>query len=295
MSNRQLILFLAIVVWLPGCLQLDGFLFNPDTSITAYQLDDFEGETEIAVGDDYRIETENIHQFSVLSSNGHRIYGVYIGDTQQIATDTVFLYCHGNAGHIDFYWPRAKLLSHVGGQHRYGVLLFDYQGYGLSEGEPSEEALYADTRAMLQWLRDRGATYTRIAMYGFSMGSAPATKVLRDFPGDEGFLLLEAPFAAADVFVQDATLLSTPGAFLTTLTIDVAEHVAVLGQPFLWMHGLADDYIPVDSHGELVFEQSASAYKRAVLVKKAKHGDLPKVMQYPNYINTIAKFLQGKL
>lgn len=287
--------FVLLPLLLAGCFRLDGFLFNPSTDIEGYQFDDFTGAVEIEVGERYRVETEDIHLFQTPSGNGNNLWATYVGDTSTIPEDTIIIYCHGNAGHMDFYWPRVKLLSHILAPQHYGVLTFDYQGYGLSEGEPSEENLYADLRAMLEWLYDRGATPDRVVLYGFSLGSAPASKVLLDFPEEEGWLILEAPFASADVFVQDATLLSTPGSFVVDLEINVAEHVSSLQQPYLWLHGYDDDYIPLEGHGDLVFEQSASTYKHAALVRGADHSNVPQVMQYEVYLYLIEQFLRGQL
>lgn len=288
------LLVLAVIV--SGCFRLDSFLFNPSTDIEAYLFDDYEGETEIVLSDRYRVESEDIHLFSIPSDNGNLIWGTYVGDTSTIDQDTVIVYCHGRANHMDFYWPRVKLLSHIKAPQQYGVLTFDYQGYGRSEGTASEEALYADTRAMLQWLFAQGGSTDRVVMYGFSLGTAPATKVmLENFPADDGWLVLEAPFASADVFVQDATLLSTPGSFVVDLSIDVAEHVAQLTQPLMWLHGFDDAYIPLEGHGDLVFAQSASTYKHAALVKGAGHSDVPQVMQYEVYLYLLEQFLEGQL
>lgn len=286
----------VLLIITSSCFRLDSFLFNPSTEIEAYLFDDYTGETEIILTDRYQVETKDIYLFSIPSENGNLIWGTYVGDTSTIAEDTVIVYCHGRANHMDFYWPRVKLLSHIKAPQHYGVLTFDYQGYGLSEGSPTEEALYADTRAMLQWLYDRGGATDRVVMYGFSMGTAPASKVmLDDFPSEDGWLVLEAPFASADVFVQDATLLSTPGSFVVDLTIDVAEHVTGLPQPFMWLHGYDDDYIPLEGHGDLVYEQSISTYKHAALVKGAGHSDVPQVMQYEVYLYLLQQFLEGQL
>ena len=48
---------------------------------------------------------------------------------------------------MDSYWQRTKLLANVGGTNNYGVMTFDYQGYGLSSGTPSEAGMYDDADA----------------------------------------------------------------------------------------------------------------------------------------------------
>ena len=55
--------------------------------------------------------------------------------------------------------------------------MIDYRGFGLSDGPPTEDGMYADANAGMQWLKDHGLTNGRLAVYGFSLGSAPATKI----------------------------------------------------------------------------------------------------------------------
>ena len=78
---------------------------------------------------------------------------------------------------MDFYWQRAKLLANVGGKNKYGVLMIDYRGYGMSEGKPSEEGMYTDVNTALNWLKKSGLTNDRLVMYGFSLGTAPACEL----------------------------------------------------------------------------------------------------------------------
>jgi ethanolamine ammonia-lyase small subunit len=67
------------------------------------------------------------------------------------------LYCHGNKDHMDFYWPRQKLYAHAGGLGHYGVLMFDYPSFGLSEGKASEANMYRTTARAIEWLQAQGA------------------------------------------------------------------------------------------------------------------------------------------
>lgn len=295
MSRNSLWLPVVGLMLLTGCFRLDGFLFNPDPPVPAYLLDGYTGESELEVGAAYDIPASLLHLFTVQSANGNTIHALYIGDTATIATDTVIVYCHGNRGHIDFYWSRAKLLSHTGGPQRFGVLIFDYQGYGLSEGTPAEQHLYDDTRAVVSWLRQRGLSDDRTVLYGYSMGSTAATEVMGDLAKDAGWLILEAPIASGSVLVQDGSLLALPASYVINLTIDVAEKVQDLTQPLLWMHGMADKTLAIETHGELIYRQSASTYKHGIRIQDCGHTEVPLKMQYDNYLLTMERFLTGAL
>jgi fermentation-respiration switch protein FrsA (DUF1100 family) len=51
------------------------------------------------------------------------------------------------------------------------LLLFDYRGYGMSEGTPSEEGLYLDAQAALHFLSSRrDVNHSEIIIFGRSLG-----------------------------------------------------------------------------------------------------------------------------
>lgn len=290
----------AILLLFGSCMRLDDNLFNPNDTITAYQFDNYTGEVDFRLDNSYAISPGLINLFTLTSqtpgeTERHNIYAVYIGDINRIATDTVIMYCHGNRDHMDFYWQRAKLLAHTGQKNRYGVLMIDYRGYGLSEGEASEAGLYADLNAALDWLQQRGLTDDRLVLYGFSMGTAPATEAAAN-PGNFAMrpskLILEAPFASAAVMVQDASRLSIPATYVTDLKIDNAEEIKKVQQPFLWLHGVADAFLNIRTHGEVVYKNYGGSYKKAVQVPGADHGEIPLKMGYTQYLNEVNSFIR---
>jgi pimeloyl-ACP methyl ester carboxylesterase len=180
---------------------------------------------------------------------------------------------------MDFYWPRAALLANTGGKNRFGVFMIDYRGYGLSEGKPSENGLYADVDAALQWLKINGLSDNRLVMYGFSMGTAPATKLTAEPSSMRPVkLMLEAPFASSEVMVQDATGLALPATFVTDLKINNAEEIKTVQQPFFWIHGIDDHYLNITTNGELVYNNHKGIYKEPHRVPGAGHSNVPNTM-----------------
>jgi pimeloyl-ACP methyl ester carboxylesterase len=222
-----------------SCLKLDGNLYNRDNTITEYKLDNFTDTQDFILDSSYNIASNKITLMSLQSkatneSQATAIKAIYIGDVSRIAKDTIILYCHGNKWHMDFYWQRAKLLAHINGKHRYGVLYFDYRGYGLSEGSPTEEGMYADADACLQWLKEQGLSSDRLMIYGFSLGSASATE-LSATPRSlrPSKLILEAPFASSEVMVQDASQLNMPASYFTEVKIANAEKIKKCATAFI--------------------------------------------------------------
>jgi pimeloyl-ACP methyl ester carboxylesterase len=106
--------------------------------------------------------------------------------TEKIAKGIV-LYFHGNAGNLQRWGNYASDFTHLG----YDVVMMDYRGYGKSTGHPEEEKLYADSKHLWQWVKEKSAAKP-IVFYGRSLGSAVAAYLASQAPPD--LLILETPF-----------------------------------------------------------------------------------------------------
>ena len=288
---KKWILGAIVAMVATSCLDLDPLLYNPYTDIDEYLLDDYEGRQEIAVGEEYAI-ADSLLEIFTLNSDGNDIYALYVGDQDRISTDTVILYLHGNTGHLDLYWTRIKLLANSGHKNRFGIMAIDYRGFGLSEGTPTEEGLYEDADAAMMWLKDKGLTNDRLIVYGYSMGTAPATELTANPRSmNPSKLMLEAPFASAEVMVQDGSGLSLPSSLYTNLKIDNAEEIKKVEVPFFWIHGTDDSFLAMDTHGEVVFKNYRGTYSEAHRIEGGEHSDVPEVMGNQEYLDVVLPFL----
>jgi pimeloyl-ACP methyl ester carboxylesterase len=296
--KKLIYLLLPLIVFTACRKRLDSFLFGNDNSITEYKLDNYTGRTTLDVGNDYSVEDSMTHVFQYDNSNGagepFMISAIYTGEISRIATDTVILYCHGTADHNDFYWPRQKLYSHLGGTHRYGVLMIDYPGYGLSDGSPTEQNMYEAVNGALKWLKANGLTNDRLVMFGFSLGTASICQVAgnpNDFEMQPSKIILEAPFASAEKMIQDASVLSFPASYFVSLKVDNAIEIQKATVPLLWIHGKADTFLAIDKHGEIVFANYGGPSKTAVRVPGGDHEDTPFVMGYDAYLAVLLSYI----
>ena len=102
------------------------------------------------------------------------------------------IYSHGNAVDIGG-------LTHLQNnffQHGYSIIVYDYSGYGLSEGEASEQQVYNDVQAIYNYLvNERGLKSGQIISYGHSLGAAIAADLAFNKP--VAALVLENPFVTA--------------------------------------------------------------------------------------------------
>ena len=290
------ILFLSIVILFAGC-RLDENLYTNDNSITEYKFDNYEGHVEIDLDETYDVPKEDIHLMSLtshLDGDAVKIWAVYIGKIESISKDTVIMYCHGNADHMDNYWDRAKLLYHSGNEKgRYGVMMVDYRGYGLSEGEPIESGLIVDVDAALQWLKSNGLTGDRLVIYGYSLGSIPAVAhTASPLSLKPTKLILENPIGSIETMVQDASTLSMPASFFSDLKTNNIEKIKTVNQPLLWLAGEDDSFLYHKTHGLPIYENHQGKFKDFVIVPKAVHSNLPKIMGYEVYAKKIGEFLR---
>lgn len=264
--------------------------------VTEYKFENYEGENEITLPASYKIADSNIHLITVNSklpneTEGETIYAVYIGNINTINTDTVIVYCHGQSKHMDAYWQRAKLLANTGSKNRYGVLMMDYRGYGLSTGKSTEESLYQDVRACLTWLDSKSVPSSNVVMYGFSLGTIPAIDLSAFYNiAKPNKLILEAPMASVENLTEEALLIDVSSTFFTSLKFDNVEKIKSVSQPLMWIHGIDDDYLSI-SNGEAIFERHSGIYKEPHRILGGNHGDIPLIMGFQNYSNKILSFI----
>lgn len=126
------------------------------------------------------------------SADGLKLSGWYIP-----ANDSKFtvLFCHGNGGNM------AHRLDSINSFHDLGLncFIFDYRGYGHSQGKPSEEGTYLDAEAAYKWLTEEKKTPAEnILIFGRSLGGSVATKLASRVKA--GALIIESTFTSyADI------------------------------------------------------------------------------------------------
>lgn len=175
------------------------------------------------------------------------------------------LLAHGNAGNLSHRLDRTLFLqSHLGAD----VFLFDYRGYGKSEGSPDEEGTYRDARAAYRWLTQaRGVLPERLVLFGESLGSAVVLDLALAHPCRA--LVLEAPFTSVPDMAA-VVLPFLPRSFVGT-RYDNLGKVDRLRVPLLVLHGDRDEVVPF-AQGRRLFE-AAPEPKRFFAIPGASHND----------------------
>ena len=179
--------------------------------------------------------------------------------------DPLLLWCHGNAGNISHRLDNiARLL-----QHGINVFIFDYRGYGKSEGSLSEQGFYLDGKAAWETLvREGPVPPARVVLFGRSLGCAMAADLATRVPAaglilESGFPHLGAMAKVHYPFVFSERLLS--GRY------DALSRLSKIKIPLLVVHGDQDSIVPIVL-GRRLFE-AAPEPKDWYEIKGADHND----------------------
>ena len=194
------------------------------------------------------------------AEDGVRLHGWLIPGR----TPTTLLYSHGNGGNIGDRVTIARLLVDELGV---GVFMYDYRGYGRSEGTPSEAGLVSDALGARAALLREGVAAARVVYFGRSLGAAVTVDLALAHPPRA--LVLESPFASVRAMAN--TVL--PGAgYLFRTRWDSLAKVQRLRAPLLVLHGDADEVVPY-AQGRAVFA-AAPEPKTFVTIRGGRHYDM---------------------
>jgi pimeloyl-ACP methyl ester carboxylesterase len=182
------------------------------------------------------------------------------------------LYFHGNGEIAADYDGIAPLYTGRG----ITLLVVDYRGYGASGGRPTASHLLADAVRVAGGLGDvlqaQGLAPGRRYVMGRSLGSAAAIEVARHAGEGLAGLVVESGFA--DTFALLARLgVRVQGADEARDGFRNGAKMARIQMPTLVIHGQNDVLIPA-TDGQALYEHSAAADKRLVLIPGAGHNNL---------------------
>lgn len=172
---------------------------------------------------------------------------------------------NGNAGNRGDRVPLANALL----GHGYGVLLFDYRGYGDNPGRPSEDGLFADGAAAVAYLGTRlDVDMERLVYFGESLGAAIAIGVAEH--RSPAVLVLRSPFTS----LADVASVHYPFLPVSALLKDRYENlkgIRLVDAPLLVVAGSEDRTVPMDQSVRI--HEAASEPKRFVIIDGADHND----------------------
>lgn len=253
----RLALLAALLAVLPGCV--NRLFYHPNNIV--YRAPEAFGAP--------------VREVFFESPDGTKLHGWFASATTTNVLGTV-VHFHGNAQNLTAHSTFVEWLPTNG----FHVFMFDYRGYGKSEGTPSRRGLFEDGVAALRYVRTLPEVDTnRIVVLGQSLGGATALAVAGRHPDLAGqAMVIDSAFYSYRRIVRDKialipilSLLRVPLSYL--LITDAYTPSATLGAiaptPILYIHGTRDLVIPFH-HGEW-FRDNTPGPHDLLVIENGRH------------------------
>ena len=242
-----------------------NFIYFPDKNV------DISPGNYNLIYDDVYFKTEDS-----LTLHGWFIYGK--------DTNKTVLWFHGNAGNISHRVHNIKEMLNI---MNVNIFIFDYRGYGNSEGKPSEKGTYIDAKAALNYLQSRSdIDQNQIIYFGRSLGSAIASNLATQ--SNPKYLILESPIPSIPYMAKHAYPFLPISKLLKT-QYDTIENLQTITKPVLIIHGDKDNTVPIE--GAMKVFESANDPKQLYIIKGADHNDTYLIGGY-KYFEVIDNFIR---
>lgn len=218
------------------------------------------------------------------NSNGFRIPAFHI---QTPDAKLTFLYSHANAEDLGNVYPWCKFLARM---LKVNVFAYDYTGYGLSEGTPSQDNCFSDVYAAFRYIVDELCVEpSKVVLYGRSLGSGPSCylAVRSAHEGTSvGGLILHAPFLSIFRIVMESGCTLIGDRFPN---IDFAPHIKC---PVLLIHGKKDNIVPFRHSEQLLQAVSEPCRTQPLFIKDMGHNHVHALFR-PLFVERLSTFLRN--
>lgn len=149
------------------------------------------------------------------------------------------LFSHGNGGNISHRISKIEMLNKLD----LNIFIYDYRGYGKSQGRPSEAGIYLDTEAAYSYLvQEKNIKPDTIIAYGESLGSTASIDLASKVKLKA--LILEGAFSNAKDMAKEVYPF-LPGFFIKT-KFDSLNKIKNITAPKLFIHSSSDEIVPIE-------------------------------------------------
>lgn len=225
--------------------------------------------------DNWGLEYEDVR---LATDDGIQLHGWFIPRRD---ADHVVLFFHGNAGNISHRRDSIEIFHRLG----LNVFIFDYRGYGQSEGRPGEQGLYRDAAAAWRFLtEEKQFAPENIIIFGRSLGGAVAAKLAADV--DARGLILESTLSSAKEFAR-AVFKVLSRLVVIRYDFNAATYIRNVHYPVLVLHSPDDEIMPYHL-GKKVYD-SANQPKRFVAMRGDHNSGF--YLSQPEYEQALAQWL----
>jgi fermentation-respiration switch protein FrsA (DUF1100 family) len=208
--------------------------------------------------EDIGIEFESI---TLETTDGVKLNAWYVPAKD---AEMTILFCHGNGGNMMHRLDSISLFNKMG----LNCLIFDYRGYGQSEGKPTEDGTYIDALTAYKWLtQTKKISSQEIIVFGRSLGGSIAAYVAERMKVRA--LVLESCFTSY-VDMGKKFYPYMPVRWFARFKYDTISYLKNVQSPIMIIHSRNDEIIPFEFGLELY--DSASEPKEFVEIA-GSHND----------------------
>ena len=169
--------------------------------------------------------------------DGLKLHGWYIPVQD---SEFTILFCHGNGGNIMHRLDSLSLFRKLG----FSCFIFDYRGYGRSQGKPGEKGTYVDVCSAYRWLRrTKRVSAERIIVFGRSLGGCMAARLA--CKARVRALVLESSFTSY-VDMGRKFYPYMPVRWFARFGYETITHVRRIKCPLLVIHSRQDEIVPFE-------------------------------------------------
>lgn len=267
MVNFSKILFLCL--FLTGCTSL---IYQPDKYMYAHP-DQFKTRFEAFTFDS--IDGTKLSAWKLFSKTKN--------------PKNLLIYYHGNAQNLTAHFLNSVWMV----DHGYDVIIFDYRGYGLSEGKPNPKGVAEDGLAFLNYAYAdfKKGGYTKFIVYGQSLGGAVVLRSLEDFTHrDEiSLLVLDSTFLSPRAVARDKT--NRLFQYLISNAYTANPELKHLTMPVLSIHS-TEDFVISYRLGQDLFNKIPNPKKDFWTFSIRGHGDVFFV-EHRKYRDLFLKYVES--
>ena len=199
------------------------------------------------------------------SKDGTRLHGWFMTSQVQPPKATV-VHFHGNAQNLSSHFLYSSWMPELG----YNVLIFDYRGYGKSEGEINRKGAFQDCEAALRYVKSReDVDPEKLLLFGQSLGGAHALAVMKspDSEGVKGIVSESAFYCYRDVGRHAASQVPVLGWFSYPLSFIMFSNTHspkhslkhIDDEIILYIHPQQDTVVPIEEFNKLYSETRDNA------------------------------------
>jgi hypothetical protein len=218
--------------------------------------------------------------------------GMFFEPPTALETKKTILICSGSHKSFENYTvPMVKAFLSKGFQ----VMVFNYQGFGKSDGTASEAGVYKSTQAAFEYLKQvKGCKEENIVVWGYSLGSGAATNLASKHKVD---LVIDRGFSSMSEVAYHAAPSGMGGLarfiFRQGADFDNLKKIQGVTGNILIAQGIYDSRMMSEYHGELLKEATSENAKAQYLEIDAGHHHTDDTLWIDDakYIEPIQSFL----